>query len=158
MVMTGRRTIEVTVGLFMLFALAAFLVLVYKVSGFSVYGAGSSYTVAAEFDNIGDLKVRAPVAISGVRVGEVAAIYLDPTSFKAKVKLRIDDSQSKIPSDSTARILTEGLLGSNYVSLTPGFAESTFLHSGSLIQDTHPALILENIIGQLMFSLKNNKK
>ncbi len=150
-----ERSIEIIVGLFMLAGILALLVLALKVSGLGAYASSSGYTVTANFDNVGDLKVRAPVTISGVKVGEVTGITLNTTTFKAAVMIRLYPDQNKIPTDSSASIFTQGLLGSNYVNLSPGFDE-TYLTNGSVIDNTHPALILENLIGQLLFSLKNS--
>ena len=150
------RAIDFIVGLFMLAGLLGLLLLAFKVSGLTtIVGNGAFYSVSAEFDNVGDLKVRAPVSVSGVTVGRVQNIVLDPVSFRAKVILQIKQHFDKFPKDSSASILTQGLLGSNYISLTPGF-DQTNLKSGGVIQTTHSALILENIIGQLMFNLKNS--
>lgn len=150
-----ERSIEIIVGLFMLAGILALLALALKVSGLSNIVSTNGYTVTAAFDNVGDLKVRAPVTMSGVKVGEVTGIGLDTTTFKAVVTMRLDSDQNKIPTDSSASIFTQGLLGSNYVNLNPGFDE-TFLKQGSVISDTHPALILENLIGQFLFSIKNS--
>jgi phospholipid/cholesterol/gamma-HCH transport system substrate-binding protein len=154
MVIVAReRSIEMTVGLFMLAGVVALLVLALKVSGLSTYAGNSSYSITASFDNIGSLKPRAPVTIAGVWVGEVTAIQLDPTTFKASVTMQLDADQNKIPTDTSASIFTQGLLGANYISLSPGFNE-TFLKNGDRINNTHPALILENLIGQFLFSVK----
>lgn len=151
------RTLEVIVGLFMLAGILALLMLALKVSGLSTYMGSNGYLVSASFDNIGGLKVRAPVTVAGVRVGEVTDINLDRTTFKAVITMRINPNQNHLPTDSSASILTQGLLGANYISLTPGFDE-TSLKNGDRIANTHPALILENLIGQLLFSLKNSNK
>lgn len=148
-----NRFVEILVGFFMLLGVLALLVLALRVSGLSTELAGQNgYQVSASFDNIGDLKVRAPVTIAGVRVGQVQSIILDPTTFRAKVVMNIAPNQDKIPADSSASIFTAGLLGANYISLTPGFDSDT-LHNGSVISQTHPAIVLENLIGQLMFKL-----
>lgn len=149
------KALETIVGLFMLAGIVALVVLALQVSGLSTtYMGDHGYTITANFDNIGDLKVRAPVTISGVRVGQVTGIKLDKTTFKAVVSMQINPNQDAIPSDTSASIFTQGLLGSNYISLTPGF-DTAFLKNGAEITDTHPALILEDLIGQLLFSLKN---
>src|SRR5437868_3783746 len=120
--MNRRQTLEITVGLFVLAGLLSLLVLAFKVSGLTSLSCERGYDISAEFSNIGDLKVRAPVTIAGVKVGEVTAIALQANSFAAKVVLRIDNDNNKIPAnDTSAQILTQGLLGSNYVSITPGF-------------------------------------
>lgn len=151
-----EKTIEITVGLFMLAGILALLMLALKVSGLSNTVGFEGYQVSANFDNIGSLKVRAPVTIAGVRVGQVTQIRLDPGTFKAVVTLKIDKNKNAIPEDSSASILTEGLLGSNYISLTPGF-DDTYLKEGDVIDSTHSALILENLIGQFLFSINKDK-
>ncbi len=145
---------EFMVGLFMLLGIAALLVLALNVSGLSRYSPSSYYTLTAEFDNIGDLKVRAPVRIAGVHVGEVKKIELDKDSYRARAFLEIQQSENTLSTDTAASIYTAGLLGSNYVSLTPGYAD-TYLKEGGKIEITHPALVLENLIGQLLFKPKS---
>ncbi len=146
------RGIEIFVGLFLIAGILSLVMLAFQVSGLANIVGHNGYVVTAEFDNIGDLRIRAPVSIGGVRVGEVTSIQLNPTTFKAMVSMQIDPTQHTIPTDSTASIFTEGLLGSNYISLTPGFAD-TNLKNGDKIMTTHSALILENLIGQLMYKL-----
>jgi len=149
------RAIETIVGLFMLAGILSLVMLAFQVSGLADIVGKNGYAVTADFDNIGDLRIRAPVSIGGVRVGEVTEIDLDPKTFKAVVVMHIDPNQNAIPTDSTASIFTEGLLGSNYISLSPGFAD-TNLKNGDKIQTTHSALILENLIGQLMYKIGPN--
>lgn len=150
-----NKVIDFVVGLFILAGLLGLILLAFKVSGLTtVVGKNDFYTVSAEFDNIGDLSVRAPVSVSGVTVGRVASIQLDPTTFRAKVILHLNSKFNQFPSDTSASILTQGLLGSNYISLTPGF-ETSVLKNGGVIEVTHSALILENLVGQLMYNLKN---
>lgn len=148
-----QHKIEFIVGLFVTIAILALAFLALRVSGLVYDTGGAGYNVSAAFDNIGDLKIRAPVSIAGVRVGRVTTIKLDPQSFQAIVTMHFMHSQSMIPTDSSASIFTEGLLGSNYVSLSPG-VENTYLHEGSEIMSTHSALILENLIGQFLFNVK----
>ena len=155
--MLNKRIIELLVGLFILVGIIAMFVLAFKVSGLSMYSSGGSFHVAAVFDNIGDLKVRAPVTIAGVRVGEVNSIAIDNTTFKAKVGMYIDKNQDKLPTDTTAKILTAGLIGANYIELIPGYNESN-LKEGALIIDTQPAIVLENLVGQLIYKLSGEKK
>jgi len=155
--MLNKRIIELLVGLFILVGIIAMFVLAFKVSGLSMYSSGGSFHVAAVFDNIGDLKVRAPVTIAGVRVGEVNSIAIDNTTFKAKVGMYIDKNQDKLPTDTTAKILTAGLIGANYIELIPGYNESN-LKEGALIIDTQPAIVLENLVGQLIYKLSGDKK
>lgn len=155
--MLQKRILELLVGLFMLAGILAVFFLAFKVSGLSQYSARDSFQVSAIFDNIGDLKVRAPVTIAGVRVGEVSKIVIDSNDFKAKVELRIDKRQNNLPEDTTAKILTAGLIGANYIELIPGY-EAANLKEGDVIVDTQPAIILENLIGQLIYRLGNGKK
>lgn len=152
--MQQQRIIEGVVGSFILFALFALLVLALKVSGMTSLFPDKSYTVTASFDDIGGLKVRAPVKIGGVQIGEVSAIDLDPITFKATVKLAINKHVKEIPDDSTAGILTAGLLGDNYIEIVPLYNDQ-YLKEGSKIQITHSAMILEKLIGQLVYKLSN---
>lgn len=158
--MKNERLIDFCVGLFFLVSVLAFAVLAVKVSGLSGLSTSRGYRVYADFANIGGLKVRSPVTIAGVRVGEVEKITLQPDSFSAKVTLLIDSGQQKIPQiDTSARILTEGLLGSNYISIVPGFDKAEdndkpqYLRDGAVIEKTEEAVILENLIGQLVFNM-----
>lgn len=151
------KLVEFIVGLFMLAGLLGLIALALEVSGLTQISDRNSYKITAQFDNIGDLKERAPVRLSGVTVGRVTRIALDPTSLRAEVTMRIVSSLNDLPVDTSASILTEGLLGSNYISLSPGF-DTQILKSGSALETTHSALILENLIGQLMFNLQNNNK
>lgn len=151
----AKRTMEFIVGLFMLAGLAAMVLLAFKVSGLTKVGNGDTYTITAEFDNIGGLKIRAPVAIGGVRIGQVENIALDKNSFRAVVTMRIENKFNNLPDDSSASIFTQGILGSNYISIVPGF-EPESLKAGEQIETTHSALILENLIGQLIYSMKSD--
>ncbi len=155
--MLNKRMIEIAVGVFILLGVLAIFVLAFKVSGLSAYSDRGSFMISATFDNIGDLKVRAPVTIAGVRVGEVSGISIDSATFKAQVMLRIDKRQNKLPSDTTAKILTAGIIGANYIELIPGYADGD-LKNGDHIVDTQPAIILENLIGQLIYKLGGDKK
>lgn len=147
------RIIELVAGSFMILGILGLVVLAFKVSGFRL-ATGQYYSVTAEFDNIGGLKVRAPVTISGVSVGQVESITLNANTFRARVRLLINKNQVQLPIDTSANILTLGLLGANYIGLTPGF-DAQMLHEGSEIISTRSALVLENLIGQLLFGLKS---
>lgn len=149
--------LEFCVGIFIIVALCGLLFLAFKVSGLTQLNEGHYYILKADFDNIGGLKVRAPVSVAGVKVGRVSAITLNPQTYRAQVTLQMNDSFKDLPVDTTARILTQGLLGSNYISLSPGY-ESNMLQPNGRIETTHSALILENLVGQLMFNLNNDKK
>lgn len=159
--MKRQPYIDISVGIFMLLGLLALLVMALKVSSISDFITERGYQISAEFTDIGGLKVRAPVTIAGVRVGEVSKIELQPKELNARVTMSIN-TRKKIPfADSSARILTEGLLGSNYISIVPGFedagsADHVYLRQGDVIAKTQEAVILENLIGQLLFNI--NKK
>lgn len=144
---------QTIVGIFVVLVILALIFLAFKVSGLTSISGHQGYTVTASFNNIGGLKVRAPVRISGVAVGYVTDIKLDPTTFNAVVVMDIDENQQQIPVDTSASIFTEGLLGANYVNLTPGY-QTTYLGNGGHIKSTKSALILENLIGQLLFNVK----
>lgn len=150
----STRWIEIIVGLFILLGVLGLVNLAVKVSGSEDFGQGKAYIVSADFSDIGNLKLGAPVRMAGVTVGRVAGIALDPSSFQARVTMGIQDSFHNIPSDSAASIYTQGILGSNYISLDPGFSSAS-LKDGSVIATTHSALILEQLIGQLLYQFKN---
>lgn len=154
--MVARRLIEFLVGLFMIAGVIAVFILALQVSSFSKFSNRNAYHVVAAFENIGDLKVRAPVTIAGVRVGEVQKITMDSATFNAKVTLLIDNKQNGLPTDSSASILTAGLIGANYIGITPGFS-GEMLKEGGVITETHPAIILERLIGQMVYQLKGDK-
>jgi phospholipid/cholesterol/gamma-HCH transport system substrate-binding protein len=155
MVVLSRKLVELFVGLFIVAGIAALVVLAFKVSGLSGIGNNDHYALNAEFDNIGSLKVRAPVSVSGVKIGQVVHIQLDPNSFRAKVIMHINKAFSNLPSDTSASIFTQGILGANYISLSPGFDQDN-LAAGDSIETTHSALVLENLIGQLIYSMKSD--
>lgn len=152
-----ERYVNISVGIFMLLGLISLSMLVMKVSGFSNYSTNRVYPVTADFADIGGLKVRAPVTIAGVKVGEVANIELQPEQLNAKVTMLLRADRHIPYDDTSARILTEGLLGSNYISIVPGFDDSSgqhpYLKSGDVIAKTQEAIILENLIGQLIFNI-----
>jgi len=152
----NKRVLEFIVGLFILAGMVSLFILAFKISGLSQYSSANAYKVMAIFDNVGDLKIRAPVTIAGVRIGEVDNIILDPKTFKAKVTILIDRHENALPIDTSASILTAGIIGANYISLSPGFAEQN-LRENDVITETHPAIILENLIGQFMYSLNKDK-
>ncbi len=155
--MLSQRQIETLVGLFLVAAMAALILLALKVSGLTSFFNEPGYSVSANFEDIGQLKIRAAVKMGGVNVGEVTDIHLDPKTFKAVVEMRIRSSVNDIPSDSSASIMTAGLLGDNYIAITPMYS-TDFLKNGSQIDDTHSAMILEKLIGQLMFKIGNSGK
>jgi phospholipid/cholesterol/gamma-HCH transport system substrate-binding protein len=157
--MNKQRYVDMSVGIFMLLGLLALLVMVMKVSSIADFISPQSYRVTADFTDIGGLKVRAPVTVAGVRIGEVSRIELQPGDLNARVTMTLRNDK-KIPfEDVSARILTEGLLGSNYISIVPGFEDDNskdhlYLRDGDAIAKTQEAIILENLIGQLLFNIK----
>jgi phospholipid/cholesterol/gamma-HCH transport system substrate-binding protein len=153
--MLSQRVIEGFVGLFLVFAIVALTVLAFKVSGLTSLFPVHSYMITAHFDDIGGLKSRSPVKISGVQIGEVRRIDLDPVTFKAIVTMGIESQYNDIPDDSSAAILTAGLLGDNYISLTPMYSK-TFLKDGGQLQFTTSAMVLEKLIGQFLFKMNNS--
>ena len=148
------RKIEVLVGLFLLSGFAAFLVLVFNVANVEVKTGNSSYTLYAKFSNIGGLKVRSPVKVGGVVVGRVSAITLDTSELVPVVELSMDKEFNQFPETSSLSILTSGLLGEQFLGLTPGFMDEdiAMLVDGDRIDDTHSALVLEDLIGQSLYS------
>lgn len=149
-----KKYIETGVGLFMMAGLMAFIVLSFKVSGLTQYQTTAACHIETLFDNIGGLKIRAPVRVAGVRIGEVGNITLDGTTYRAHVTLLLTKNGCVLPGDTAASILTEGLLGANYISLTPGFEKEALKDIGR-IEETHSAIILENMISHFLFSLNN---
>lgn len=150
--MSHNRTMEIMVGAFMAVGFLALFFLSMQVSNLSSASTGDGYLVQARFDNIGSLKVRSPVTMAGVRVGRVSAIEFDRKTFEAVVTLRIESEyEQTIPSDTFAKIFTAGLLGEQYVGLDAG-GSSTYLAEGGRITLTQSALVLEEIIGQFLFS------
>ncbi|MDX2346318.1 MAG: outer membrane lipid asymmetry maintenance protein MlaD [Legionella sp.] len=152
-----RYGLDLAVGFLMIFGFLALLVMVFKVSGIQTLAHTKNYQVTADFANIGGLKVRAPVTVSGVKVGEVTQIVLEPGQLNAKVTMRLAENKPIPYEDTSARILTEGLLGSNYISIVPGFEDDPnhpYLRAGDNIEKTQEAVILENLIGQLLFNVK----
>lgn len=149
--MMQTKTIEIAVGLFVAAGLAALFVLAMKVSNLTAFTDDAGYQLIAKFDNVGSLKTGAPVSIAGVRVGRVASIGIDKTTHEAVVRLNINNDYTDIPADTSASILTAGLLGEQYVGLEPG-GDIQPLKAGDVIKLTQPALVLEKIIGQFLFS------
>jgi phospholipid/cholesterol/gamma-HCH transport system substrate-binding protein len=146
----SRRSIETLVGLFVLMGMGALVFLALKAANLASFGEHKGYTVTAKFDNIGGLKPRAPVRSAGVTVGRVKSISLDAKTFQGVVRLEIDEF-IKFPKDTSAKILTSGLLGDQYIGLEPG-ADEKNLAQGDVIRQTQSAVVLENLIGQLIFN------
>lgn len=148
--MKKNTTVDFLVGLFVLLGAMALVFLALKAGNLSSFTAGDQYRVTADFDNIGGLKPRAPVKSAGVTVGRVASISLDPVTFRAVVSLDLEEG-FEFPSDSSARILTSGLLGEQYVGIEVGGALEN-LESGAKFSRTQSAVVLENLISQFLFS------
>lgn len=144
------RTAELWVGVFVLAGVAALFALAMKVSNISAFQNTDGYEVVARFENIGGLNERAPVTLGGVQIGRVKRITLDQQSFQARVVLSIGRDYDNLPEDSSASILTSGLLGEQYVGLEPGGMEAT-LSDGDEIMLTQSALVLEKIISQFLY-------
>ncbi len=155
--MPHTRAVEIAVGMFVAAGLAALFLLAMKVSNLSSFTAPQGYVLSAEFQNIGGLKVRAPVTVAGVQVGRVVGISFDNTDYEAVVRMAINPKYDKFPVDTSAAIYTAGLLGDKYVALVPGGA-ATFLKDGARIKLTQSALILEQVIGQYLFNRASGQK
>lgn len=145
-----RKSLDVWVGLFVLIGAAALVFLALKVGNLGTMSFGDTYSLTSSFNNIGGLKSRAPVKSAGVVVGRVASIDFDDKTFQAVVTLELEE-RYKFPVDSSAKILTSGLLGEQYIGLEPGGDEKN-LAAGSEIKMTQSAIVLENLIGQFLYS------
>ncbi len=146
----SKRSIETLVGGFVLLGLGALLFLALKAANLASFGDQKGYMVSAKFDNIGGLKPRAPVRSAGVTVGRVKSIGLDAKTFMGVVTMEIDNDVV-FPKDSSAKILTAGLLGDQYIGIEAGGDEKN-LKGGDVIGQTQSAMVLENLIGQLIFN------
>jgi phospholipid/cholesterol/gamma-HCH transport system substrate-binding protein len=149
--MQQTRTIEIGTGLFALLGIAALFFLTTQTTGSDDFNVDDTYVVTANFDNVGSLKARAPVSMSGVTIGRVTEIHFDSEALEAVVTFVVDSQYDQIPDDSDASILTAGLLGSQYIGLTAG-GSPFYLEDGSEILFTQSALLLENIIGKFLVS------
>lgn len=149
-----NRTLEIGVGLFLLAGLLALLLLALRVSGLTVGSSDNTYKVYAHFENIAGLTVRSKVTMAGVTIGKVTAIDLDRNSYMGRVTMVVDDAVDNLPADSTASILTAGLLGEKYIGISVG-GEEEVLSDGSTIQDTQSSLVLEDLIGKFLLNSVN---
>lgn len=147
------KKVEILVGLFAAIGIAALLMLSLKVADSGISGNGATYQLYAKFDNIGGLKVRSPVKVGGVVVGRVSDISLDPEDYTPVVTLEIYTQYDNFSEATSVSILTAGLLGEQYIGLLPGFMDESVetLVAGDFIEDTKPALVLEELIGQFLF-------
>jgi phospholipid/cholesterol/gamma-HCH transport system substrate-binding protein len=154
--MRKSSTLNLGAGSFVLLGFATLAFLTTQITSRGVHIRGTPhYDVTAKFDNIGDLKVGAPVSMSGVEIGRVARIDLDLKEYKAVVLLQLNANYNQIPTDSDASIYTQGLLGGKYVGLTAGGAE-TYLKNHDQIDFTQSAFLLENLIGQVLANFAKN--
>lgn len=146
----GRKGVETLVGLFVLLGILAILFLALRAANLGNFVIGETYVVTAKFDNIGGLKVRSPVKSAGVTVGRVKAIVLDTSTYQGRVVMELEQGVT-FPSDTSAKILTSGLLGDQFIGLVPGGSEKN-LEPGDEIKLTQSAVLLENLIGQFLYN------
>jgi phospholipid/cholesterol/gamma-HCH transport system substrate-binding protein len=148
------KKIELMVGFFVALGILALLVLSLKVANSGISGNGETYNLYAKFDNIGGLKVRSPIKVGGVVVGRVSDISLDQDDYTPVVTLNIYAQYNSFSEATSVAILTAGLLGEQYIGLQPGFIDDSMeiLQPDDYIEDTKPALVLEELIGQFLFS------
>ncbi|MBL4584682.1 MAG: outer membrane lipid asymmetry maintenance protein MlaD [Pseudomonadales bacterium] len=147
-----KKWIETLVGGLMLAGALALSMLAFKVSGIQVGSNDSYYHVTADFENVGSLQTRSKISLSGLIIGEVSQIEYVPEDFTARVTLKIKSNYDNLPIDSTAAILTQGMLGDQYIGLSVG-AEEELLEDGSVIEETQSALVLEELIGAFLLSM-----
>ena len=154
--MRSSRTIDVSTGLFVLLGFAAILFLVTQITNREFSLRSESYRLQAQFENVGGLKAGAPVSMAGVTIGRVESIGYDMDLFKAVATLRIDSRYDQIPNDSDASILTAGLLGGQYIGITPGGSDEPF-RDGDQVEFVQDAIVLENLISKYLFSQAGNR-
>ena len=148
--MMSRKELDLWVGVFVAIGLGALLFFALKVANLSSFSSADNYTINARFDNIGGLKVRAPVKGAGVVVGRVTQVTFDTQTFEAVVAMSID-SRFQFPRDTSAKILTSGLLGEQYIGLSAG-GDTANLKNGDTLKLTQSAVVLENLISQFLYS------
>lgn len=150
------RAIEISVGVFLLAGMLALLLLALRVSGLTVANSADTYKLVAHFDNISGLTTRAKVTMAGVTVGKVVAIDFDTETYTGKVSMEMQSRVNNLPIDTTASILTAGLLGEKYISLSVG-GEDEVLKDGDVIYDTQSSLVLEELIGKFLMNSVNQE-
>ncbi|WP_028864246.1 outer membrane lipid asymmetry maintenance protein MlaD [Psychromonas aquimarina] len=153
-----QKRLELWVGAFVIASVVALALLAFSVAGVSLKGEGRSYTLYANFSNVGGLKVRAPVKLGGVVVGRVEEIHLDQKTYTPVVRLAMFENTGFYPETSSLAILTSGLLGEQYIGIQPGFIDDDIemLADGDSIEDTKSALVLEDLIGQFIYSMNKD--
>jgi phospholipid/cholesterol/gamma-HCH transport system substrate-binding protein len=156
MAMRKSRTLDLGTGAFVVLGFAALFFLTTQTTSRGIsFASPPHYDLTAKFDNIGDLKVGAPVSMSGVEMGRVTKIAFDSTQYKAVVTMRMDVRYNQIPTDSDASIYTQGLLGGKFIGITAGGAE-TYLKDKDQIDFTQSAFVLESLIGQVLANFAKN--
>ena len=150
------RTVEISVGVFLLAGMLALLLLALRVSGLTVANSTDTYKLVAHFDNISGLTTRAKVTMAGVTVGKVVAIDFDTETYTGKVSMEVQSRVNNLPTDTTASILTAGLLGEKYISFSVG-GEDEVLKDGDVIYDTQSSLVLEELIGKFLMNSVNQE-
>jgi phospholipid/cholesterol/gamma-HCH transport system substrate-binding protein len=153
--MQQTRAVELGTGLFVFMGIVALFFLTTRVTTFDQYSGDAGYELVARFEQIGTLKVRAPVSISGVQIGRVSGIEFDDDRLEAVVTLRIGKKYARIPNDSDASILTSGILGGQYIGIQPGGSDEYFAE-GDEIEFTQSAVVLEQLIGKYLFGAAGN--
>ena len=156
MEMIRYKNIEITVGLFFLLALSALLFITVHTTNSHLKNKNNSYYLRASFENVNGLNVNAPVRIGGVKIGEIESISLNPDNYLAEVTLIIFDKKIEIPDDSTISILTEGLLGSKFAAITPGFSDNA-LQNNEIIKKSYPAIVFERVLGQAIAYISSKR-
>jgi len=146
----SKKQIETLVGVFVLLGILAIVLLALKAANLASFSFNTTYPLLARFDNVGGLKVNAPVKSAGVKVGRVASITFDSKNFQGLVTMDIE-REYQFPTDTSAKILTAGLLGDQYVGLEPG-ADDKNLQPGDTIKMVQSAVVLENLIGQFLYN------
>lgn len=147
-----NRGVELGVGIFMLVGALALAMLAINVSGLSLSQQQDAYKIYAQFENVGGLTVRSKVTMSGVTIGKVSSITIDRKKLMALVEMEINADVNYLTSDSSAAILTAGLLGEKYIGVTSGAADDEILKEGDFIEDTQSSLVLEELIGKFLFN------
>ncbi|HAB92616.1 MAG TPA: outer membrane lipid asymmetry maintenance protein MlaD [Pseudomonas sp.] len=150
------RAVEISVGVFLLAGMLALLLLALRVSGLTVANSADTYKLVAHFDNISGLTTRAKVTMAGVTVGKVVAIDFDTETYTGKVSMEVQSRVNNLPTDTTASILTAGLLGEKYISFSVG-GEDEVLKDGDVIYDTQSSLVLEELIGKFLMNSVNQE-
>ena len=151
----NQRLTEIVIGFFILIGFAAFAILAIQVSNIAGSSDQETYSVTAHFDNVGGLKVKSPVRMGGVLVGRVSSIHLDKKTLSPVVTMAIFKEFDELPTETSAAILTAGLLGEQFMSLSPG-GDDEILQDGDRIYDTQSALVIEELIGKFLFNESND--